>query len=476
MAGGVVATRLSKAGHNVTLVEKGDIPSPYEPENELWEYDSPKAAFTRGIGIGGTSNYWHSGLTTLDKVDIDDISQVFGTKKMPIGYEELTTYYEKAVEYIKSGNHYSINDIKVAPDNSANDFQINSELFSYKGLIYPRNAFSTRPQLLQAVNSGRINIIRNLEAQRIEFSHDNHASVLVGYDTVAKQHKKISADIFILCAGGLGSPKLLLNSTNNNATLAALPVGKYLIDHPTGFVFKAKLRKRMNLGNVFGQNNNGYRVQYGFTLRPDKLAIADYRNHIVYMRPAITMKDPLQYDVLKRKLVGYKGKRLALSDIAYLFRHSDLLYEALNFKYGLFPVTRYVSGLTFLDQIPNERDGISLTDNNKYSIKWGISEIDASSANKFLKTFLDGHKDMFENYVLYPDLRKRLETAGHHSGTCRMSSDPSTGVVDQNLKVFGVNNLYLVDASVLGHAGHANTGLTIIALALKCAESIQASI
>lgn len=54
-----------------------------------------------------------------------------------------------------------------------------------------------------------------------------------------------------------------------------------------------------------------------------------------------------------------------------------------------------------------------------------------------------------------------------------MSSDPTKGVVDSNLKVFGVDNLFVVDGSVLGYSGHANTGLTISALALKCANVIQ---
>jgi choline dehydrogenase-like flavoprotein len=35
-----------------------------------------------------------------------------------------------------------------------------------------------------------------------------------------------------------------------------------------------------------------------------------------------------------------------------------------------------------------------------------------------------------------------------------------------------MDNLYVADGSVLGYSGHANTGLTISALALKCCEAL----
>jgi choline dehydrogenase-like flavoprotein len=39
--------------------------------------------------------------------------------------------------------------------------------------------------------------------------------------------------------------------------------------------------------------------------------------------------------------------------------------------------------------------------------------------------------------------------------------------------VFGTENLFVADGSVLAYAGHANTGLTIAALALKCCDAVS---
>jgi hypothetical protein len=265
---------------------------------------------------------------------------------------------------------------------------------------------------------------------------------------------------------------LLLESAKEVRALAALPVGRYLIDHPTGFVFKAKLRRRMDLRNIFGQPGKGYRVQYGFALRAEKSGIASGRNHIVFLRPAISMKDPVLYDFLKRKFVGYKGKRLSLSDLAYLFKHTDLLYEAVNFKFGLFGKTDYVSGLTFSEQHPSLENCLVDGGDGKYEIRWKVSEEESHTVAAFLKSFFDNHADVFERFTIFPGIRDRLETSGHHSGGCRMASDPAHGVVDAKLRVHGVDNLFVVDGSVLGYSGHANTGLTIAALGLKCVDTV----
>lgn len=68
----------------------------------------------------------------------------------------------------------------------------------------------------------------------------------------------------------------------------------------------------------------------------------------------------------------------------------------------------------------------------------------------------------------------RLCTLWHTVGTARMGDDPSTSVTDRNGMVHGIRGLYVADASVLPTAGAVNTGLTIIALALRTGSAIAA--
>jgi hypothetical protein len=63
---------------------------------------------------------------------------------------------------------------------------------------------------------------------------------------------------------------------------------------------------------------------------------------------------------------------------------------------------------------------------------------------------------------------------GHPCGTCRMGLDPQSSVVDQDCRVHGIENLYIVDGSVMPTSGGTNPSLTIAANALRVADRIQA--
>jgi choline dehydrogenase-like flavoprotein len=68
--------------------------------------------------------------------------------------------------------------------------------------------------------------------------------------------------------------------------------------------------------------------------------------------------------------------------------------------------------------------------------------------------------------------RSRPPYFWHEAGSVCMGDDPKTSVVDSNLQVHGIDGLFVADASVLPSAGAVNTGLTIIALALRAGDHI----
>ena len=59
-------------------------------------------------------------------------------------------------------------------------------------------------------------------------------------------------------------------------------------------------------------------------------------------------------------------------------------------------------------------------------------------------------------------------------GTTRMSVRPRDGVVDRNCKVHSVDNLYIAGSSVFPTSGFANPTLTLVALAARLADHLQA--
>jgi choline dehydrogenase-like flavoprotein len=68
-------------------------------------------------------------------------------------------------------------------------------------------------------------------------------------------------------------------------------------------------------------------------------------------------------------------------------------------------------------------------------------------------------------------IRARLTTAVHLSGTARMGPDGDAGaVVDQELRVRGVEGLRVVDTSVLPEAPTRGTAATAVMLGERAAE------
>jgi choline dehydrogenase-like flavoprotein len=61
--------------------------------------------------------------------------------------------------------------------------------------------------------------------------------------------------------------------------------------------------------------------------------------------------------------------------------------------------------------------------------------------------------------------RHSFTSAAHHLGTARMAVDPRDGVVDTDLKIHGIDNVWICDGSVFPTGGNANPSLTICALA-----------
>ncbi|KAI8966137.1 long-chain fatty alcohol dehydrogenase [Daldinia sp. FL1419] len=63
--------------------------------------------------------------------------------------------------------------------------------------------------------------------------------------------------------------------------------------------------------------------------------------------------------------------------------------------------------------------------------------------------------------------------SGHQMGSCRMSTSPTTGVVNEDGKVWDTENLYVADASVFPTSSGVNPMITIMAIADHIARGIS---
>jgi choline dehydrogenase-like flavoprotein len=70
------------------------------------------------------------------------------------------------------------------------------------------------------------------------------------------------------------------------------------------------------------------------------------------------------------------------------------------------------------------------------------------------------------------DIQSRMVYNGHHLGTTRMAATELEGVVDRNLKVFGLDNLYVAGSSVWASPGIENPTFSIVAFSIRLAEHL----
>lgn len=80
--------------------------------------------------------------------------------------------------------------------------------------------------------------------------------------------------------------------------------------------------------------------------------------------------------------------------------------------------------------------------------------------------------DLLDDAGMIDDFRARASTCYHPVGTCVMGRDPAHSVVDANLKVHGLDGLYVVDASVFPTVTSGNTHAPTTMVAHKGADAI----
>ena len=77
------------------------------------------------------------------------------------------------------------------------------------------------------------------------------------------------------------------------------------------------------------------------------------------------------------------------------------------------------------------------------------------------------------NYKTLPEWEAVLDWGDHHLGTTRMHNDPAQGVVDANLRVHGIGNLFVSGSGVFPTYSASNPTLNLVALTLRLAQHLR---
>jgi choline dehydrogenase-like flavoprotein len=259
------------------------------------------------------------------------------------------------------------------------------------------------------------------------------------------------ARVVILCANGIGTPRLLLLSRSqrfpNGLANSSGLVGRGLMLHPTGMV-GGVMEERMDswLGPM-GQLANSMQVSHTDRARG-------------FVRGS------------KWSLVPSGGP---LGMAASLPMWGAPLQEAMAGMYG-----RTMVLVIFAEDLPDDENRVVLDD--------AVTDSDGIPAPKILYRVGENTRRILE-FNLARGV-EALEEAGatttfskavnrefggaHLMGSARMGRDPATSVVDEWGRAHDVPNLYIFDGSVFVTGGAVNPTATICALSLRFARKLAA--
>jgi choline dehydrogenase-like flavoprotein len=131
---------------------------------------------------------------------------------------------------------------------------------------------------------------------------------------------------------------------------------------------------------------------------------------------------------------------------------------------------------------PNPDSRITLTDTldpvfgqRQTRATWVLTDLDQKTYEKTTALYQASVKKLggTVNFQPWSLVKSTLIVNGHHMGTTRMSIDPKVGVVDPNLKVHTMKNLYCAGASVFPSGGISNPTFTIIMFSIRLADYLK---
>lgn len=497
-AGITLALELDLAGWRVCLLEAGG--SVYEAETQrLFEGEVvgqpyPMLRDTRVGALGGSTTVWAGWCRPLEALDFEsrDWCDAGG---WPFGLDELRPYYARAHEIC------ALATFDYDPGHWA-------RVLGAHGLLSGDPSFTNEIVHVNVQNFGRryrerlerstnIDLVLHVPVTRARL--EGAACAAVEIRTLDGHDLAIRADRFVLAAGGVENPRLLLLSGDDPAGApgnAGGLVGRYFTDHAYVDPGTLVLREPETLGfyraGPVAPSRGASSVRGILSLRREVVERERLMNAALYFHPRYEAHRVFDTAEVKALLeLWNKRRQRAVPGAAWPYlrqaaraphRLAVALARKLAVRHG--PARRwrmraaFETGFRHANRVmlSDQRDRIG---RRRVCIEWQIAEADVENMRRVIQLFDQAVRQAGVGHLerAFPDSpaawRQALEGGKHHMGTTRMHVSSRHGVVDENSRVHGTSNLFVVGSSVFPSGGYANPTLTIVALAARLGDHLK---
>jgi len=507
-AGLTVAAALVRAGHSVCVIESG-YSAPHQGAQELSALESVghpvREPFVHRLRmLGGTANLWAGRCMPLEPIDFETRDWV-PASGWPVSFADYLGFLRQAGRLMglpQPGVEPIANRAgQQAPAGPPALFERTD--FSSKLALWakrPPNFWSLFGTTLKRSSACRIIIGLTVIGLRLNDAGTRVTALRAVPSTGGPTHE-LRAGRFILAMGAIENTRLLLLGLLDNpqACYPREPLGRYFMDHPRALHGQIRLSAGVDLTRYLSCPVRGGMMQPGLGLAFEKQRILRCLNgylHFEVARPSVVEQG---YDttihVMKCLLRrGYAGRRLAPSlrprihDLIYHLTPRELLPYDLYRLYFRARALAHVQRRNLVvynhcEQVPDPDSRITLgTGKDRFGnplarLNWRLHAPEIETLVRLqetLRTVLETRglgRLLSDPNDLEPAL---FADASHHLGGTRMSAQPATGVVDSDLKVHGVVNLFICGGSVFPTSGSGNPTWSIVAFALRLADHLGA--
>jgi len=497
MGGGLLGRRLAELGQRVLFVEKGPAGHAAERQHLTTTITDPAARLVRGAwpkpaesrlggvrtrfmgpygtGVGGSSAYYAGALEIPERHDLDaDPARPHPAGGWPVGYDAFRPHFDRAARYL----HLNGSPDPLSPEPPPGDLAPPGPLppgdaaleaqMRATGLHPYRQHMAVRwPQtcrqcfgrkcpwgckmdgrsagVVPALETGRAGLVTDCEVLEILDDGTRVTGLRVAQNG---QGGGLEAPRYALCAGSLGSPRLLLGSRRRRPEGVANSsgwVGRGLMFHLNEFFLLWPRGGGDQFGRSFSLRDVYSRDGLRFGLVQSLGLEASYGN-IVFFMGQIFDQSPLRRFPALRGLV-----RIPALVASRLFGSASVFVGQMeDFPY---PENRVVL---------NEEDPEILTFEYRF-------------APELLARRRRFRRELMRRFRGLPRLLVSPQPVlnfGHPVGTLRFGTDPASSVLRPDCRTHDLDNLYVADGSFMPSALGVNPSLTIAANALRVAEII----
>jgi choline dehydrogenase-like flavoprotein len=515
-----MALEFDRLGRDVLVLETGDLA--VKPENESASHaqivDPGRHApmeLTVCRALGGTSWTWGGRCVAYD--DIDWIDRPFvADAHWPLKQEDLEKWYSGAAGYLFCGNDHFHFPYQRKLTGGLTVDAVERWSQETKVILRHRARLLESPHIHVCLNSTVVGFNLDAGGNAIQSLRVQTAS---GLQTVqAKQ--------FILALGGVETTRLLLAAQREQPQLfggSDGPLGRYYMGHISGKIASIVFDHPAEIGDLdfaLDETHSFYRRRFMLTTDaqlenkvlntafwPDNpsffdpshgsgvlssvffaLAIPPIGRKLLPEAIRLVHTGPRPYKIAAHLKNAILGAPQGAADIYRILRDHFLrkpkkpgfLVRNKGGKYAL----HYHA-----EQVPNPESRITIGQEcDAFGLPRAV--IDLRYTDQDVQSVIDSHRvldqalrangigrlePIYSEDQLKQHIFEQASDGYHQVGTTRMGVDPGQSVVNTDLRVHGLDNLYVASSSVFPTSGQANSTFLAVSFGLRLVHHLTPS-